>query len=126
MKHLLIVTTMICVLFPCIASAEVDATRVVTEAYEDVLGRKPDDVGLRQYRSNVIERGWTSEDIRKDLRKSNEYMDRVINLAYKDVLGRKPDSAGLENYRKKMSKGWTEKEIRNELRKSDEFKQKNK
>ncbi len=96
--------------------------QVVNNAYEEVLGRKADDTGMREYRSKVIEKGWSEEDIKKKLRKSEEYHVRAITMAYEDVLGRKPDAAGMENYKRKMQKGWTEKEIRNELRKSPEYK----
>jgi hypothetical protein len=106
--------------------AQTDATRIVTEAYEDVLGRKPDEEGLRHFRSNVIEKDWTAEDVRNALRKSDEYANRVITMAFQDILGRKPDEGALKNYRHKIKeKGWTEKQVRNELRRSDEYKQKN-
>lgn len=109
---------------PAHANTE-DATKIVTEAYQDVFGRKPDSQGLREYRSKVIEKGWTAERIRKDLRKSNEYLDKEITQAYMDVLGRKPDQAGLDNYREKLrNRGWQIKGVRNELRKSPEYKQK--
>ncbi len=120
---------LLCLLLFCAPSvlwANPDATRIVTEAYEDVLGRKPDENGLRQYRSQVIERGWTAEDVRQDLRKSNEYVDKVIQSAFEDVLGRKADPGALATYRHALQKkGWTERDLRNELRKSDEYKQKN-
>ena len=97
---------------------------IVTEAYQEVLGRKPDPSGMSEYRSKVIEKGWTAEDIKKALRKSDEYYERAITLAYQDGLGRKPDPEGMANYKRKMSKGWTEKEIRNDMRKSPEAKKK--
>jgi len=107
-------------------AAASDATEIVTEAYEDVLGRKPDEEGMRNFRSKVIEKDWTAEDVRKALRKSQEYADLIITRSFEDVLGRKPDEGALNNYRRKvMQKGWSEKAIRKELRKSPEYKQKN-
>ena len=102
------------------------ATDIVTEAYEDVLGRKPDAQGLRDFRSKVIEKNWTAADVRKALRTSTEYYDNVITEAYEDVLGRKPDAGALKTYRAKMSKGMTAKGLRKILRNSPEYKQKNK
>ncbi len=110
--------------FPLQAAS--NATDIVTEAYEDVLGRKPDEEGMRNFRSKVIEKNWTAEDVRKALRKSQEYADIIITRSFEDVLGRKPDEGALKNYRQKvMKKGWSEKAIRKELRKSPEYKQKN-
>lgn len=103
-----------------------DATEIVTEAYEDVLGRKPDPDGMRTFRSKVIEKDWTAEDVRKALRKSPEYADLIITRSFEDVLGRKPDPGALKNYSQKViQKGWDEKSIRKQLRKSDEYKKKN-
>jgi hypothetical protein len=111
------------------ALAERDPTTIVTEAYEDILGRKPDTDGLRAYRSHIIDDGWSEEDVRNDLKKSTEYQgkkyDKIIKEAYQDILGRNPDRNGLESYRRHMiDDGWSEKDVRNDLRNSDEYKRK--
>ena len=111
------------------AMAERDATEIVTQAYEDILGRKPDAGGLREYRCHIIDDGWSEEDVRNDLKKSEEYTskkaDRIIKDAYQDLLGRKPDGGGLANYRKHIAEdGWSEEDVRNDLRNSAEYKKK--
>ncbi len=52
------------------------AEQIVRRAYRDVLGREADESGLRTYRRNVLDRGWTESDVRDDLRKSAEYRNR--------------------------------------------------
>lgn len=104
-----------------------DATFIVTEAYQEVLGRKPDPKGLSEFRSKVIDKDWTSEDVKKALRNSDEYADKVITEAFQDLLGRRPDKGALETYRPKIrQKGWSAKDVRNEIRKSQEYKNRNK
>ncbi|HKB90540.1 MAG TPA: hypothetical protein VKC60_08490, partial [Opitutaceae bacterium] len=41
-----------------------------TRAYREVLGRDPDASGLESYRRKIVDRGWTVEDVKNDLRKS--------------------------------------------------------
>lgn len=107
------------------------ATRIVTAAYEDLLGRKPDDSGLKNFRSKMVDEGWNEGDVRDALKKSDEYLkgrtDRIINLAYKDLLGREPDDTGRKLYTEKITKdGWEEKDVRKALMDSQEYKSKNK
>jgi hypothetical protein len=81
-----------------------DPERIVRRAYQDVLGRDPDAGGLRQYRSRIIDDGWTEAQIRESLRNSPEYRDKVtmtrakaegiVRSAYLAVLKREPDAAG--------------------------------
>lgn len=109
-----------------------EATKLVTAAYEDVLGRKPDADGLRTYRSRMVENGWSEKEVRNDLRRSAEFktggdVEGAIKRAYQDVLGRNPDKEGLAFYRKKMTDDkWSEQKVREALRKSDEARKKKK
>ena len=103
-----------------------DYERIITRAYEDVLGREPDTDGMRHYRSLMIDDGWTERDVRDDLRKSDEHrnydVDTIITRAYEDILGRKPDPDGMRNYRCRMiDDGWSERDVRNDLRDSKEY-----
>lgn len=99
-----------------------DPTRIVTEAYEDLLGRKPDKDGLRTYRSRIIDNGWKAQDVRQDIMKSEEYANIVVARAYDDLLGRKPDREGAALYRKRLAEqGWTEKRVREDIMKSQEY-----
>ena len=57
---------------------------------------------MRIYRSHVIDDGWTEQEVREDLRKSQEYRERttmtrakaeeVVRQAYMTVLKREPDA----------------------------------
>src|SRR4029079_16720542 len=103
---------------------------IIRRAYQDILGRDPDPEGMRTYRSNIVDRGWTEQDVREALRNSPEYQtgpartasaDRIIRRAYQDILGRQPDPEGLETYRRNIvERGWDEQDVRTALRRSSE------
>jgi hypothetical protein len=50
--------------------------RIIRRAYRDLLGRDPDEDGLRHYRQLMLERDWTDAEVRENLRKSDEYRRR--------------------------------------------------
>jgi hypothetical protein len=113
----------------------VDADQIVRRAYQDVLGRDPDEGGLRQYRSRIIDDGWSEEKVRESLRSSPEYRDRVtmtrakaqeiVRRAYLNVLKREPDP-GAEGYINNVwRQSWSQEQVERELRNSAEFRQKN-
>jgi hypothetical protein len=110
-----------------------DVERIIRRAYQDVLHRDPDQQGLRNYRSLMIDKGWTEQDVRNALRDSEEHRsvgqasaDRIIQRAYQDVLGRDPDPNGLSSYRNQiLNNGWDEHDVRAALMKSPEYRQKN-
>jgi TorA maturation chaperone TorD len=103
---------------------------IIRRAYRDILGRDPDPEGMRTYRSNIIDRNWSEQDVREALRNSPEYAsggartasaDRIIRRAYQDILGREPDASGLETYRRNIvERGWDEQDVRTALRRSQE------
>ncbi len=108
-----------------------DPDRIVRRAYQDVLGRDPDQGGLRQYRSLVIDEGWTEAQVRESLRKSPEYREKItmtrpkaqeiVRRAYLAVLKREPD-AGSEGYVNAVLRdNWSQEDVERELRKSQEF-----
>jgi hypothetical protein len=104
----------------------VDADAILKRAFVDLLGREPDPAGLGQYRSLILDQGWTEAMVRDNIRRGDEFRnggaDRIINRAYREVLGREPDPQGLRHYRHLLlEKNWTENDVRAELRKSDEF-----
>ncbi len=106
-----------------------DYERIITRAYEDILNRKPDTGGMRNYRIKMIDEGWSEEDVRNDLRKSSEAsksdVDAIIKRAYQDLLGRDPDKAGYELYRRRLqADGWEESDVRRSIRESQEYKNK--
>lgn len=104
-----------------------DVERTITRAYKDLLGRNPDQDGMRTYRKRMLDDNWSEQQVRDDLKKSTEYKSRnadlIIDRAYDDLLGRKPDKSGRETYRNRIIKdGWSEKRVREDLKKSDEYK----
>lgn len=110
-----------------------DVDRVIRRAYEDILHREPDQEGLRHYRVEMLDNGWTEQDVRTALRKSSEHnnvqqssADRIVKRAYQDILGRDPDFNGMVQYRNRIiDDGWDEHDVRQALLKSPEYRQKN-
>ena len=113
-----------------------DPDRIIRRAYQDVLGRDPDEGGLRQYRSRIIDDGWTEGQVRESLRNSPEYRDKItmtrakaediVRRAYLAVLKREPDAAGSEGYIVSvMRDNWSQQDVERELRKSSEFRDRN-
>ena len=109
-----------------------DPDKIIQRAYEDILDRKPDQDGLRLYRSRMIDDDWSEEDVRKALRTSPEYAkhrkeraEKIVRRVYEDVLGREPDSKGMTSYRAKvMNQDWSERDVRDALKKSPEYREK--
>jgi hypothetical protein len=109
-----------------------DPDRIVRRAYQDILEREPDQAGLRQYRSRIIDDGWTEQQVREALRNSPEYKQKttmtypkaqeIVRQAYLAVLRREPD-AGSRGYVDKVFRDkWTQQDVERELRKSAEYK----
>jgi TorA maturation chaperone TorD len=112
------------------AGSAFDTNAIITRAYEDILGRKPDPAGIQSYRRHIVEERWSEQDVREALRQSPEYnssarrttsADGIIRRAYRDVLKREPDPSGLSTYRRAiLENGWDEQDVRQALRRSDE------
>ncbi len=102
-----------------------DAERAVRSAYRDLLGRDPDDRGLHEYRERLMERGWTEDQLRDDLRRSPEFrnrdLDAILRKVYHEVLGRSPDPSGSASYRRALQNGMSEAEFRADLLRSREY-----
>jgi hypothetical protein len=112
-----------------------DVDQIVRRAYQDVLGRDPDEAGLRQYRSRIIDDGWNEEQVRNSLRSSPEFRERttmtrqkaqeIVRRAYLNILKREPDP-GAEGYINNVwRQNWSQEQVERELRNSPEFRQKN-
>jgi len=112
-----------------------DVDQIVRRAYQDVLGRDPDEGGLRQYRSRILDDGWNEEQVRNSLRASPEYREKttmtrakaqeIVRRAYLNILKREPDP-GAEGYIMNVwQKNWSQEQVERELRNSQEFRQKN-
>lgn len=103
-----------------------DPDVILRRAFLDLLGREPDPAGLGEYRSLIIDQGWTEAMIRENIRQGDEFRhggaDRIIRRAYLDVLGREPDPEGLKHFRHLiLERKWTEEDVRGDLRKRDEY-----
>jgi hypothetical protein len=124
-----------------------DAERVVRRAYQDVLGREPDASGMREYRSHIIDEGWTEAQVRDALRRSPEYRERnpdnnnnnrnngrntvtqaqaqdIVRRAYLSVLQREPDPESRGWVDRVMRDRWTQQDVERELKKSPEYRNK--
>ena len=134
MKNFLSLFCLLCICFfmsPTPFALAQDPTVIVENAYQDLLGRRADQDGLRFYRSKIIDEGWSAKQIRDAIRQSKEYnqvqADQIVSRAYEDILNRKPDKAGLEFYRNHIiNDKWTEKQVRDSLRQSQEYLNKHK
>jgi len=108
-----------------------EADRIVRRAYQDLLGREPDDVGLRTYRSRIIDDGWSEAQVRDAIRNSSEFRDRntmtaakaeeTVRRAYLAVLKREPDAGARGFVEKVLREHWTQEDVERELRKSPEY-----
>jgi hypothetical protein len=52
--------------------------RIIRRAYQDILNRKPDAIGLANYRRLMINKNWSEQRLRDDLRRSAEYRNRSM------------------------------------------------
>jgi hypothetical protein len=113
-----------------------DVDRIVRRAYQDVLGRDPDEGGLRQYRSRIIDDRWTEEQVRESLRNSPEYREKttmtrpkaqdIVRKAYLSTLKREPDPGGAEAYIQHVLRdNWSQDDVERDLRRSPEYRQNN-
>lgn len=104
-----------------------DVERIVRRAYQDILEREPDPAGMRVYRSHLLDDGWTEDQVRRELRNSDEYRERqtmtparaqeIVRQVYLEVLGREPDPGGSRGYvdavfRRKMTRDDVARELR--------------
>jgi hypothetical protein len=107
--------------------------RSIRRAYQDILHREPDPEGFRTYRREMLQNGWSEQDVRKALHTSGERdvmkeqnAERAIRRIYKEVLGRDPDPQGLALYRNRMVvERWTEAQVRDALVGSPEYRDRN-
>lgn len=105
--------------------------RIIRRAYQDLLGREPNAAGMRQYRSRMIDDGWTEAQVRESIRSSPEYREKhtmtpakaqdIVARAYRNVLRREPDPGSRTYVQRVLRDGWTQQDVERELRKSPEY-----
>jgi Domain of unknown function (DUF4214) len=87
--------------------------------YREVLGRRADDRGLRNYTNLVLSGERNLARIRQELAFSNEARER-INQLYREILRRNGESEGLRDYQEALARGSSLSQIRRELMNSEE------
>jgi hypothetical protein len=115
-----------------------DVDRIIRRAYEDILGREPDAEGLRNYRSHMLDDGWSEARVRQELQGSDEYRDRgdrgrmtrpraeeIVRRAYLNVLRREPDPGSRGYVDRVLRDRATQQDIERDLRNSDEYRNRN-
>jgi Domain of unknown function (DUF4214) len=102
-----------------------DRRAVITEIYQQVLGRDPDNNGLGSY-SEALQNGRISLiQVRRELAISPE-SDRNINKIYQQILGRNADSNGLRNSRRILeSNSGSLDQVQNQLARTNEARERN-
>jgi len=108
---------------------------IVRRAYQDILERDPDPVGMRTYRIHIIDDGWTEEEVREALRRSPEYREKntmtrakaeeIVRRAYVAVLKREPDAGSRGYVNSVLRDKWTQQDVERELRRSLEYRKDN-
>ena len=103
----------------------------VVNAYRYILGRDPDQAGLRLYRSRIIDDGWSEAQVRDTLRNSPEYREKqamtmpkaeeIVRRAYLSVLKREPDAGSRGYVNDVLRNHWTQQDVERELRNSAEY-----
>lgn len=88
--------------------------------YEDVLGRRPTDRELRDWRSHTRRVRMSTSDVRQELRGTEEFRtlapEAVIRRAYRDFHRREPDTDGMRHYRRLMiDDGWSAGRVRQSI-----------
>jgi Domain of unknown function (DUF4214) len=102
-----------------------DQRASITEIYQQVLGRDPDNNGLGSY-SEALQNGRISLiQVRRELAVSPE-SDQNINKIYQQILGRNVDSNGLRNSRRILeSNGGSLDQVQSQLARTNEARGRN-
>jgi hypothetical protein len=91
---------------------------IVDRLYRDILGRAPDEEGLKTW-ANQLADGKPLYEVREAIARSPEAIEQ-INQIYREVLGRDADAEGLETWMHKLERGATLQEVRRAIELSEE------
>lgn len=97
---------------------DTNGLRAINEIYFQVLGRRVDMGGARNYIQS-LNNGWTLDRVRNDIAYSYE-AEQAINQAYNDILRRNADAGGIETYKRYLASGRSIVDVRRELARSPE------
>lgn len=89
----------------------------ITQLYLNVLGRRPDRGGLRNYRDLVINDRWSYPRVRQSLARSKEARQKIVGLC-QEVLRGRFDRNCLQDSQNALERGLTLREIRRNLERS--------
>ena len=114
--------------------------KALTDLFEELLLRKIDNKGMKQYIALLMKNEITIEEIRKEIIKSQEYFDRIetdvknipkllmqlseerVSNLFIEILQREADKNGLRRYTLSLaSDRMTEEEIKDEMVHSEEY-----
>lgn len=114
--------------YPPPVAALDDGTIVLV--FVDVLGRDPSQEELRSYRDRARTRRWGAEELRLDLRGTDECRqltpELVIRRAWHEQFGGEPDNESMRRYRQCIvEQGWTPGRVRQAIRESEGFRARN-
>ncbi|TAJ49308.1 MAG: DUF4214 domain-containing protein [Herbiconiux sp.] len=84
-----------------------DATSLVYALYQDILVRKPDEVGLASWRNALVKQGAPTMSVANGILYSDEYYLQRIDAAYREILNRDPDPIGRADWHRRMQTGTT-------------------
>ena len=97
-----------------------DLTNQITQNYQDILGRAPDQAGL-DYWLRQAQGGAKLSDIKNAFVNSQENTLQELPNLYQDLLGRAPDQAGLDFWTQSAQKGTSLADIQNAFKTSPEY-----
>ena len=85
-------------------AAQTFQTSFVKALYRDMMGRAPDEAGLRSW-TDAFARGWSKRSVVRGFAHSSEYRKLRITQAYQQVLGRAPDPTGMHSWLTALANG---------------------
>jgi hypothetical protein len=122
-----------------------DYSQTVNDLYQQTFGRQADASGMATF-TNLLNSGWTGEQVRNALTSSQEYQQQqaaqpsapapqqpsapaaatpesTVSALYQQYLGRTPDPGGMATFTNLINSGWTPSQVANALTSSAEYQQ---
>lgn len=112
-------TTVVVVDYPPVPDGD------IVVIYEDLLGRRPSERELRDWRERTRQSPMSANDVRSQLRDSREFRglapETVIRRAFRDFHHAEPDDEAMRYYRRRIiDEGWTAGQVRQSIAHRDE------
>ncbi len=100
---------------------ETPTESLVAQAYEDLLGREPEDAGLQFYADQLEDGRMNEFQMATAIQNSIEYRTRQIQAMYQKYLGRAGDAAGMSAHLTYLAAGGTWDGLRSTFMGSNEY-----